>query len=117
MVDATPSAELERQGTQLQEAYRAEREHTVRMTIRKALGSLQRRSNQQTALGSVGRNIELRLEMLEKSLPYLKSRLADPNFELLAPEIDSALAGVGSADALELTVEEIFDQPSASVPP
>jgi hypothetical protein len=114
LVDATPSTELEREASQLQVSYSAERELTVRMTIRKALTLLQRRLNQQAALGGVSRNIELRLEMLEQALPFLKGRLADPAFELLAPEIDSALAQIGSAETLELAVDEIFDQPPAS---
>jgi len=114
LVDATPGAELERQSAQLQEAYRSERELTVRMTIRKALSSLTRRISQQNALASVSRNLDLRLEMLEQALPYLKSRLADPSFELLAPEIDGALAEIGAAEALELAVDEIFQHSPAS---
>jgi len=114
LVDSTPQADMEAEAAALQESYSAERELTVRMTIRKSLTALQRRISQQAALGSVRRNIALRLEMLEKALPQLKSRIADPAFELFAPEVDSALADVGSAETLELTVDEIFDQAPAS---
>jgi len=117
LTDGTPVAEMEKELTELQESYNAERELTVRMTIRKARGLLERRISQQTALRSVRRNLELRLEMLEKALPYLQSRLADPSFELLAPEVDSALAEIGSVETLELAVDEIFDQATASPAP
>ncbi len=112
--DATPTPEMEMEAVQLQQAYSAERDLGVRMTIRKTLSSLQRRINQQTALAHLSRNIELRLEMLESALPRLESRLADPAFELLALEVESALAEIGLAEALELAVDEIFDQPPVS---
>jgi|SRR4051812_49206198 hypothetical protein len=110
LVDAIPIPEREREVAQLQQSYAAERELTLRMTIRKKLGALQLLIGQQTALGNVRRNAELHLEMLEAALPYLKDRLTDPAFELLASEIESALADVGSADILELKVDEIFEQ-------
>jgi hypothetical protein len=53
--------------------------------------------------------------MLEKTLPRLESRLADPLFELLAAEIESALAEIGPAETLEHTVDEIFDPPPTIV--
>jgi len=108
LVDATPIADREQEAEQLQHSYSAERELTVRMTIRKALNALQRRISQQTALAGVSRSIALRLEMLEGAMQYLKGRLADPTFELLAAEIDGALVEIGAAEALELTVDEIF---------
>jgi hypothetical protein len=109
LVDPMPIADREQEAEQLQQSYSAERELTVRMTIRKALNGLQRRISQQTALAGVSRNIALRLEMLEGAMQYLKGRLADPAFELLAAEIDGALVEIGAAEALELTVDEIFE--------
>jgi len=117
LVDATPSADLEKEAAKLQESYGAERELMLRMTIRKALTSIQRRIKQQVALENVRRNLQLRLEMLENTLPYLRSRLADPAIEMLAPEVDAALAEIGAAEALELTVDEIFTQPPPSPAP
>jgi hypothetical protein len=108
LVDARPQAELEKESELLQESYRVERELTVRMTIRKALSSLQRRISEQAALHSVRQHLELRLGLLEQALPHLRSRLADPTLELLAPEIESALAEIGSADTLELAVDGIL---------
>lgn len=110
LVDPTPIADREQEAAQLQQSYSAERELTARMTIRKALNALQRRITQQTALGGVSRSIGLRLEMLEGAMQYLRGRLADPAFELLSAEIDAALAEIGPAEALELTVDEIFEQ-------
>ncbi|MES1174744.1 MAG: hypothetical protein ABUL62_10505 [Myxococcales bacterium] len=110
--DPTPNAELEKEAAQLQESYSAERELTARMTIRQALGVVQRRMSQQTALAGVERSIQTRLEMLEKAVPYLRGRLADPGLVQLEPELDTALAEVGSAEALELAVDEIFDGPA-----
>ncbi|HEY3256501.1 MAG TPA: hypothetical protein VGJ91_21225, partial [Polyangiaceae bacterium] len=117
LVDATPNPELEREAAQLQESYVAQRDLTVRMTIRKALASLQRRMSQQTALASVSQNSELCLEMLERAVPHLKGRLADPSLESLAAEVDSALAEIGSAETLELAVDQIFEPPAASGAP
>jgi len=114
LIDPTPTAVLEQEAAHLQQSYGAERELTVRMTIRKALGSLQQRINQQTALGGVSRDIELRLQMLEAAVPYLRGRMSDPTFELLATEIDVALAEIGAAEALDLRVDEIFEQVQAS---
>jgi len=114
LVDTTPSADLEKEAAKLQESYGAQRELILRMTIRKALTSIQRRLKQQVALERVRRNLQLRLEMLESSLPYLRSRLADPTVERLAQEVDAALAEIGPAEALELTVDEIFTQPPPS---
>ena len=108
LLDPTPSAELEKEAAQLQESYTAERELTVRMTIRKALSAVQKRMSQQTALAGVKRNVELRLEMLDKIAPLLQTRLADPGFSQLAPELDTALAEVGSAETLERALDEIF---------
>jgi len=117
LVDPTPQAEMDAEAAKLQQSYSAERELTKRMTIRKSLTGLQRRITQQAALDSVRRSIALRLEMLEKVLPQLESRVTDPAFELLAPEVDSALSEVGAAEKLELTVDEIFDQAPASALP
>jgi len=115
--DPTPSADMEREAAQLQESYAAERELTARMTIRKALGAVQRRMTQQNALAGVEKTIERRLEMLEKAVPHLRERFADPGLNELAPELDTALAEVGSAEALELTVDEIFDGPAPGTTP
>ena len=117
LVDPTPQAEMEREVARLQESYSTERELTVRMTIRKALGSLQRRISQQSALSGVRRSIELRLEKLEKALPKLQSRLTESSFERLAPEVDDALAEIGSAETLELAVDEILEPPPVSGAP
>lgn len=113
-LDPTPSADLEKEAAQLQQSYAAERELTLRMTIRKALTALQRRISQQNALANVNRSIGLRLEMLEGAALYLKGRLADPTFELLASEIDHALSEVGAAEALEGSVDELFEQASTT---
>jgi len=98
---------------ELRQSYSSERELGARMTIRKSIASLQRRMSQQVALGDVQRNLALRLEMLEQALPDLKSRLAQPACDV-ALEINSALAKIGPAEALELTVDEILEQPPVS---
>ena len=112
--DPTPAADLEKEAAQLRESYAAERELTARMTIRQSLSSVQKRISQQSGLISVERDIELRLEMLDMTVSQLQARLADPGF-VLSQEIDNALAEVGSAESLELTVDEIFDGPAPSI--
>ncbi len=82
------------------------------MTIRKALNAVQLRMSQQAALAGVERQIELRLEMLERAVPHLSACLSDPGVLDLGPELDTALAEVGSAEVLELAVDEIFDGPA-----
>ena len=114
LLDPTPHAEREREAALLQQSYSTERELTKRMTLRKALSALQQRITEQTALSGVKRSLGHRLEMLEASLLYLRARLADPSFELLATEIDTALSEVGSAETWELAVDQIFEPPPES---
>jgi len=109
-----PAADHEKEASHLQESYAAERELTTRMTIRQSLSSVQKRISQQSGLSSVERDIAHRLEMLEKILSQLKARLADPGFSF-TQELDAALAEVGSAESLELTVDEIFGSPAPSI--
>jgi hypothetical protein len=113
--DSTPNAELEQEAAKLQAAYRVERELTARMTIRQALGAVQRSMIQQAALNDVERTIDLRLEMLEKVVPNLRDRLTEPGLEQLTPELVRALEEVGSAEALELTVDEIVERPAPTL--
>lgn len=112
--DSTPNAELELEAANLQAAYNVERELTARMTIRQALGAMQRRMTQQAALGDVEQSVELRLGMLEKVVPALRDCLADPGRKQLAPELHRALTEVGSAEALEASVDQIFEGPAPS---
>jgi hypothetical protein len=98
---------------ELRQSYSSERELGARMTIRKQIASLQRQMSQHVALGDVQRNLALRLEMLEQALPDLKGRLAQPACDL-ALEINGALAKIGPAEALELTVDEILEPPPVS---
>jgi len=108
LVDPTPTADLEKEASQLQEAYAAERELTARMTIRQQLFAIQRRIQQQADLAGVTRTIATRLELLEKAVPDVKAHLAEPGFTQLSLELDRELAEVGSAEPLELSVDEIF---------
>ena len=114
LVEPTSNALREQKIAQLQQSYGVERDLSARMTIRKTIGALQRQIAEQTALAGVIRSTGHRLEMLEASLQYLRGCLADPAFELLAAEIDSALAEIGAAEAFELAVDEIFEQAPAS---
>jgi len=114
LLDPTPHAEREKEAVRLQQSYSAERDLVARMTLRKAVSALQQSIGEQAALSGVKRSLGHRLEMLEASLPYLRGRLTDPAFELLAAEIDTALNEVGSAETLELAVDQIFEQPPES---
>ena len=117
LVDPTPNAELEKEAAQLQESYGAERELTARMTIRQALASIQRRMQQQAGLAGVTRTLESRLERLEECAPNLEERLSEPSFTQLTSELDTALGAIGSAEALEIVVDEIFATPGATSTP
>ncbi len=113
LIDGTPTTEVEQEAARLQEEYAAERELTVRMTIRKALTLAQARLQQQKDLQVIQRSLELRLEMLEKALPQLKARLADPGFTQLSQELEKSLIEVGSAETLELAVDATFETAAA----
>jgi hypothetical protein len=114
LVDTTPTAQVEKDAARLQEQYAAERELTARMTIRNALSGAQKRLQQQRGLIKINRSIDTRLGMLEKALPALTSRLAEPGFRQLSQELEAALAEVGSAESLEIAVDETFDPPAPS---
>jgi hypothetical protein len=116
LIDATPTAEVEQEAARLQAEYSAERELMVRMTIRKALTLAQARLQQQVDLHAIWRTLCLRLEMLEKTLPQVKLRLADPEFSRLSQELEKALAEIGPAETLELAVDQTFDAGSVSKP-
>ncbi len=114
LIETIPTVEVEQEVAHLQEEYAAERELTLRMTIRQALNSAQKRLQQQQELVVINRTIEVRLEMLEKTVPNLRARLADPGFSQLSQELDKTLAEVGSAEVLELAVDATFDSATTS---
>jgi len=114
LTETTTNAELEKEVARLQAEYAAERELTTRMTIRQALGAVQKRLQQQRTLQSINRALEQRLEALERALPALIGRLAEPGFKQLSQELESALTEVGSAETLELAVDQTFDSPLAN---
>jgi len=104
LIGATPVAALEEEAARLQEAYAADKDLSVRMTIRKALTQNQRQQQQLQQLTSVDRAIELRLSMIEKALAYLKGRVADTASSSLTQELDGLLAEVGAASRLEVAL-------------
>jgi hypothetical protein len=117
LVDPTPIPALEKEAARLQEAYGAERDLTARMTIRQALNATQKRISEQAALAGVSGKLEVCLDMLEKALVDLARQPSEPGLIQLAAELDTALAAVGPAEALELSVDEIFpSQPASSTP-
>jgi|GEM_PF-1477655 len=115
LIDPIPNLDREKEAAQLQQSYSAERDLGARMTMRKALSALQQRITEQAALSVVTQKLEHRLEMLEAALSYLRGRLTDPAFGQLATEIDTVLSEVGSAEALELAVDQILEPPADSV--
>lgn len=117
LVDATPSAAIEHEAAVLQQSYAAERDLSVRMTIRKALTQNQRQQQQLQQLTSLGRTIELRLSMIEKALAYLKGQVGDAASNLLSHELEGLLAEVGAAARLEVAINDAFGAPSASWAP
>jgi len=108
LIVATPVAALEKEAAQLQEAYAADKDLSVRMTIRKALTQNQRQQQQLQQLTSVERAIDLRLSMIEKALAYLKGRAADAASSSISHELESLLAEVGAASGLEVAINDAF---------
>jgi hypothetical protein len=108
LIGSTPIAAIEKEAARLQEAYAADKDLSVRMTIRKALTQNQRQQQQLQQLTSVDRTIELRLSMIEKALAYLKGQVADAASNLLSHELDGLLAEVGAASRLEVAINDAF---------
>jgi hypothetical protein len=106
LIEVRPVAALEQEAAALQQSYAADKDLSVRMTIRKALTQNQRQIAQLQQLTSVARTIEVRLSMIEKALGYLKGQVADSASNPLARELDDLLAEVGSAEHLEAAVNE-----------
>lgn len=106
LIDATPSAALEQEAARLQEAYAADKDLSVRMTIRKALTQNQRQKQQAQQLTSVDRTIELRLSMIEKALGHLKGQAADAASNLPSHELEGLLVEVGAAARLEVAIND-----------
>jgi hypothetical protein len=112
LVNATPAAAVEQEAARLQQSYAADRDLTVRMTIRKALTQNERQQQQIQQLTSLSRAIELRLSMIEQALSYVRGQAADAASGLLARELDSLLTQVGSAERLEAAINDVFSGPS-----
>jgi hypothetical protein len=108
LIGATPIAAIEKEAARLQEAYAADKDLSVRMTIRKALTQNQRQQQQLQQLTGVDRTIELRLAMIEKALAYLKGQVADAASNLLSHELDGLLTEVGAAARLEVAINDAF---------
>jgi len=116
LIDATPIAGLEQEAAWLQETYAADKDLSVRMTIRKALTQNQRQQQQHQQLTSVARAIELRLTMIEKALGYVKGRATDGASNQISHELDNLLSEVGSAAQLEPVIDEALSGTGPSWP-
>lgn len=116
LIDATPIAALEEEAAWLQEAYAADKDLSVRMTIRKSLTQNQRQQQQHQQLTRVERAIELRLTMIEKALSYLKGRVTDAASNQVCHELDNLLSEVGAAAGLEPAIDEALSAPGPTWP-
>lgn len=112
-INETPSGELEREVTRLGQQLAAEKDVAVRVTVRHALSLAERRLQQRETIANTRRAVEVRMETLEKSFAYIKSRILGfgSGSELLA-EIEALVNQVGSVGALEA---EIHDAMRSSV--
>jgi hypothetical protein len=106
-------AGLEQEIARLDQAFTTERDLGVRFTLRQAIVLAQRRKQERDRLVGMRRAVELRLEMLDKSVAHLRSRSAT----LISPaelgaEVDAVSAQLASIVALEAEAAEA----SAQVP-
>ncbi len=100
-------AGLEQEIARLDQAFTSERDLGVRFTLRQAVVLAQKRKQERDRLVGMRRAIELRLEMLDKSVAHLRSRSAT----LLSPaelgvEVDALSAQLASIAALEADAPE-----------
>lgn len=95
-------ADVEQEIARLDEAFTTERDLGVRFTLRQAIVLAQRRKQDRDRLVGMRRAIELRLEMIDRSVTHLRSRSAT----LLSPaeldaEVEALAAQLASVAALE----------------
>jgi hypothetical protein len=111
-------ASLEQEVARLDQAFTTERDLGVRFTLRQAIVLAQKRKQERDRLVGMRRAIELRLEMLDKSVAHLRSRSAT----LLSPpelgvEVDALSAQLASVAALEAEAVEASAAAQPSVDP
>lgn len=103
----TPSGELEQEVAELSRKMSAEKDLSVRLTLRHALSLAQRRAQQRQQMTSTHRAVELELSTVERSVAYMKTQvrgLASPR-ELLQ-EMEAMSSQVGSVAALDAATRE-----------
>lgn len=111
LIDVTPSSELEREAARLQQAYAAERELTLRMTLRKALAATKRRIAEQAELSVLERRVARALEALEEMIPSLRKQWHDSAEIELAGALQRALDELGGIETLETALDHILERP------
>lgn len=110
-------AELEQEIARLDQAFTQERDLGVRFTLRQAIVMAQKRKQERDRVRALRRALELRLEMLEKSVNHLVSRSeALLSSAELRGAIDELLAQLASVEALEAEAAEMTPTSQPSPP-
>jgi hypothetical protein len=99
----TNDAELAAEAERLRAAFSAEKDLGIRLTLKQALGSAQRRVEHRKSMTQLIRGIAVKLESVDRSMTYLRSQgpalTANPRFH---EDVEALLAEVGPAISVEL---------------
>lgn len=97
----------EREVARLSQAYAAEKDIGLRLTLHQSIKQAQKKIEQQGRMVELRRGIELKLSLVEQALSHLQSRqqLGAPAQEL-ARDVRSLVAQIGSTAPLEAELQE-----------
>jgi len=102
----TSDAELVAETERLKAAFSAESDLGIRLTLKQALGSAQRRVEHRRSMAQLLRSIAVKLESVERSMTYLRSQgLALTANPRLQDDVEALLAEIGPA--IEVEVESV----------
>jgi hypothetical protein len=106
-VDETSVGDIEQEILRTREQLAAERDLAVRVTVRQALTLAERRLAQWEQIGNTRRAVEVKLDTLEKSFAYVRSRaMGLASSADVVRDLDALLGQVQTVSALEAETQE-----------
>jgi hypothetical protein len=105
-LSVTSEAELVAETERLKAAFAAEKDLGIRLTLKQALGSAQRRVEHRQSMAQLLRSIVVKLDSVERSVTYLRSQgLAVTTNARLQDDVEALLAEIGPA--IDVDVEAV----------
>ena len=100
---ATNDAELVAEAERLKVAFSAEKDLGIRLTLKQALGSAQRRVEHRKSMAQLIRGIAVKLESIERSMTYMRSQgLALTANQRFHEDVEALLAEIGPAISVDV---------------